>query len=85
MGEEPNLNPGRKITDYELAQLRKRGLEELAADPDPAAAELAERIERQESVAEDREHRRRSENTAIAGWMLGMVLLLAFVISFALD
>ncbi|MEU5772783.1 hypothetical protein ABZ819_05690 [Streptomyces venezuelae] len=79
-GEASNEKPARRITDYDVAKLIKQGHEELTADP--AASQMAERIDRRAELAEDREHRRRSESSAVAGWLVGVLFLLAFVASF---
>ncbi|MEU7378370.1 hypothetical protein [Streptomyces albidoflavus] len=78
MAEESNAD-SRKVTDRDLAQLIKRGLDDMANDP--AAAELLERMERRANIDEDREHRERSEKVAMAGSFLGLALLIAVIVS----
>ncbi|MFJ8092288.1 hypothetical protein [Streptomyces griseofuscus] len=76
MPEQPG--PSWKPTDRDLARLMRRAEREVADDP--TATELHERLRQRENMESDREHRARSDHSAILGARVGLVLLLVFVI-----
>lgn len=71
-------DPSRKITDRDLARLVRRGIEEAADDP--SATEMYRRIQQRESLNEDREHRKRSDKSAVFGVLAGLALLVIFIV-----
>lgn len=82
MSDDPAPNPPRKITNRDLARLMKRGTEELANDP--TAAKIYERIQYRENLEEDRDHRERSDRSAVIGFLVGLAILaIAIIVSIA--
>lgn len=78
MTEDPAPSPSQKITDRELVRLVMRGVQEMSSDP--TVAELYKRIQLREEMEEDREHRGRSNKSAILGIWVGLTLLLIFIV-----
>lgn len=79
MTDDADLNPPppRRITDRDLARLMRQGVEEAARDP--AASELYERIRQRQNMEEDRDHRERSDRSAVLGMLVGLLLLAVFI------
>ncbi|MFF8611000.1 hypothetical protein ACF06X_34410 [Streptomyces sp. NPDC015346] len=78
MADESVPDPSRKITDEDLARLLRRGLDELADDPN--ASEIHERIQDRENLEEDRDHRARSDRSAAIGFLVGLAILAALIV-----
>ncbi|MBQ0825752.1 hypothetical protein [Streptomyces tagetis] len=68
----------RRVSDRDVARLVRRGEAELAGDP--AAAELRRRVRDRENAELDRDHRARSDSSAVAGFLVGLVFLVVFVV-----
>lgn len=78
MADDSAPEPSKKITDWDLARLLKRGVDELAEDP--AAREVHERIRDRQNLEEDRDHRERSDRSSAIGFLVGFTMLAIFVI-----
>ncbi|MHC5257869.1 hypothetical protein ACYSUO_08290 [Streptomyces sp. UC4497] len=72
----PDLS--RNLTDRDLARLMKRGTDELADDP--TAAEIRERIQDRENLEQDRDHRERSDRSAVIGFLSGVAILVIVIV-----
>lgn len=78
MADASGSDPAKKITDYDLARLVRQGVDDLADDPD--AAEIRERIRNRENLEEDRDHRARSDSSAVIGFTVGMAILIVLIV-----
>ncbi|MER6445440.1 hypothetical protein [Streptomyces venezuelae] len=78
MADDSTPNPPKKITDRDIARLVKRGKDELANDP--TAAKIYEQIQDRENLEEDRDHRNRSDSSAMLGFLVGMAILIVIVV-----
>ncbi|MFC8823644.1 hypothetical protein [Streptomyces rochei] len=78
MADASGSDPAKKITDYDLARLVRQGVDDLAADPD--ATEIRERIWNRENLEEDRDHRARSDSSAVIGFTVGMAILIVLIV-----
>ncbi|MGW7410778.1 hypothetical protein ACWGI9_45240 [Streptomyces sp. NPDC054833] len=78
VNEGHDSTPPRKISDWDLAKLVRRGMKELAEDP--AASEVHRRITDRQEELEDRRHRELSDKSAILGCFVGLAFLIAFAV-----
>lgn len=78
MADTPNSGSGKRLTDRDLARLMKQGMDEL--EHDPSAAEIRERIQDRQNVEEDRDHRARSDSSAVIGFIVGLLLLIGLIV-----
>ncbi|MFE0726065.1 MULTISPECIES: hypothetical protein [Streptomyces] len=78
MADASGSDPAKKITDYDLARLVRQGVDDLADDPD--ATEIRERIRNRENLEEDRDHRARSDSSAVIGFTVGMAILIGLIV-----